>query len=697
MKTRDNNGILSAGVPLNTNDKAKALVKTTPDADPAAETTAAMRLSRVIDMTAVPKYGHAKNTNKINAQNANAQKKQAQCAQNKHARRSAEPPQRNSARPGEYSADEIAPRPQNNAAENNPSYAEHSKIMRRPNKNAQNRFQKTGQNIAQSSAPDADAADARRILKRCRSAADAAAGSCPSPPGGCACADRQQPPAAQKHPSDAGIAANKAPACAKRLPFDPAAPGISPSDAAKQSAALAPSDLPNDPAATARKTVGTPQKKHAVRVSFKPVAKREHNIAKLRKHAPKCDNRDAPAARARVGAHAESLKIEQALMLQSWQACQWCDAITDMTDAVSAHLPKAIPLVSAGLVNNICVTPGCIEATIFDQVISIEVRQFAVGQWRNVIAMLSDRAIFTTSLLNGELPQGLADIFKQASLALFPSKLREFSFRCNCTATAQPCEHACAVLIAFAQKLEEDPFNIIALRGMTRDNLLTLIRSARSDQVVDEKTRYRITYELPAQSVSFSEFYSPRELRDGQDAIESLNFHISYAPATLLRRLGTPSAWHAPMSVESVLQPIIDAAAREAEMLGQCEHYEIPGADAQKQTKPVKAQTPQNAPQSRAPRNSNNARENIPDMSFIASALPGEILADLGDDPVRAAKDIYRWLLTRGASDIRTLARRTRLNKTTIEAFLNAFCEKGFVVSETIGDKIRFNLGALPK
>lgn len=692
MKTRDNNGILSAGMPLNTNDKAKALVKTTPDADPAAETTAAMRLSRVIDMTAVPKYGHAKNHNKINGQNANSQKNQAQSAQNKHARRPPETPQRNCARTGEHSAGEPPQRPQNNFSENNPSYPEHSKIMRRPNKTAQNKILKNNPNAAHSSASDADEADARRVPKQC----GAAAGTCPPPIGGNAAADRFLPPAAQNRLSDAGHAANKDPSCATRRPFDPAAPGVSPSDAAKQTAAHAPAASPND-AAAARKTAAAPQKKHAVRVSFKPVAKREHNIAKLRKHAPKCDNAGASAARSSAGAHAESLKIEQALMLQSWQACQWCDAITDMTDAVSAHLPKAIPLVSAGLVNNICVTPGCIEATIFDQVISIEVRQFALGQWRNVIAMLSDRAIFTTSLLNGELPQGLADIFKQSSLSLFPSKLREFSFQCNCKPAAQPCEHACAVLIAFAQKLEEDPFNIIALRGMTRDNLLALIRSARSDQVVDEKTRYRITYELPAQSVSFSEFYSPRELRDGQDAIESLNFHISYAPATLLRRLGTPSAWRAPISVESVLQPIIDAAAREAEMLGQCEHYEIPGTDAQKQTKPAKNQTMQNAPQSRAPRNSNNARECIPDMAFVASALPGEILADLGDDPVRAAKDIYRWLLTRGASDIRTLARRTRLNKTTIEAFLNAFCEKGFVVSETIGDKIRFNLAAPPK
>ena len=79
-------------------------------------------------------------------------------------------------------------------------------------------------------------------------------------------------------------------------------------------------------------------------------------------------------------------------------------------------------------------------------------------------------------------------------------------------------------------------------------------------------------------------------------------------------------------------------------------------------------------------------------MGFVEDAIDPAILADLSDDPIHAAKDIYRWLLTRGASDIRTLARRTRLNKTTIEAFLNAFRAKGIVVQEVIGDRVKFSL-----
>ena len=43
-------------------------------------------------------------------------------------------------------------------------------------------------------------------------------------------------------------------------------------------------------------------------------------------------------------------------------------------------------------------------------------------------------------------------------------------------------------------------------------------------------------------------------------------------------------------------------------------------------------------------------------------------------------------------SDIRTLARRTRLHKPTIEAFLNAFCEAGLTEADGEDEKRRFSV-----
>ena len=413
---------------------------------------------------------------------------------------------------------------------------------------------------------------------------------------------------------------------------------------------------------------------HRERLSLKPKHK---NAEKTGAVVPQVNTQNAGI----------SEKIDEALMLQSWRARQWSASIVALSPTIATQIPKCMPFVQAKLVNNVCITTGSIESTVVDQVTSVSLRQFTPGQWRAVINMLSDRAIFTTSLLNGELPEGIVDIFKQASLSLFPTKIREFSFNCTCNPQTVPCEHACALLLAFAQELEEDPFQILTLRGMTRDNLLALMRDARSDQVVDERNRHRINYELPAQNVDFTEFYAP------QGSFDDLNFHIHHTSNALLRRLGDPEAWNAPFPLIQIVDPVKEIASQYAEKLGLCEFEEIAESapDFANLRRQIRQETPVREHESRSPRKSSRTPQFVmPDLEFVQNALPPDIREALNGDPAEIAADILRWLKNRGASDIRTLARRTRLHKTTIEAFLNAMCIAGITAIEGDGDRIRY-------
>ena len=373
--------------------------------------------------------------------------------------------------------------------------------------------------------------------------------------------------------------------------------------------------------------------------------------------------------------------IDEMQLLQSWRAKQWTECLVKLIPTLPELLPQAMPYVRARFVNNVCIAAGRLEATVIDQITSITLRPFTPGQWRSVIQALSERAIFTTSLLNGELPEGIIDIFKQASLSLFPSKLKEFSFSCDCGAE-MPCEHVCALLITFASALEEDPFNILTLRGMSREDLLSELRGARSDQVIDETARRHYNYELPAQNVNFNDYFAtPKQTFD-------LTFNIQAAQNSMLDRLGDPSQWDAPFSLADVFMPLIDLASVEAERLSNMPPYEIPLPQEESR----KAAPSQPAVTNRSPRPSAKAPKfQMPDLTFIRNELPEDILKTLPDDPVTTAEDIIRWLKTRGASDIRTLARRTRLHKPTIEAFLNAFCKAGLTKSEGEDDKIRYS------
>ena len=360
-------------------------------------------------------------------------------------------------------------------------------------------------------------------------------------------------------------------------------------------------------------------------------------------------------------------KIDEALMLQSWRAKQWSACISTLSPAIQSNMLKAMPITQARLVNNLCIAPGRLEATVFDQIVSITLKQFSQGQWRSVIDMLSDRAIFTTSLLNGELPEGILDVFKQVGLSLFPTRFKDFSFSCTCEPESCPCEHACALLLAFAQALEEDPFLILSIRGMPREMMLSQLRDARSDQVVDEKNRHRISYELPAQNVDFEHFY----VANGN--FEELNFHISAMENNLMRRLGSPDLWAAPFALEDIVCPVVNMASNAAERLGLLEL-----ADSSVEEGRPKSESNRPHVESRAPRKVSKKQQfAMPNLDFVSQTLPQEIRETVSGDPVEIAADILKWLKTRGASDIRTLARRTRLNKPTIEAFLNAMADEG--------------------
>lgn len=475
----------------------------------------------------------------------------------------------------------------------------------------------------------------------------------------------------QNSASTARLDPSPSPLSTKRADDTPNIPQRNPSPNATASASTASTQAPQTNGSKTRRPLRVSGKQPHIKRTPAPVAKTPKFLSHKKIDTSRSEH--------------QTEKIEDALLLQSWRARQWSESITKLSPTIVMHMQDSMPLVQAGLVNNICITPGRLEATIFDQVVSITLRQFTQGQWKNVVDMLSDRAIFATSLLNGELPEGIIDIFKQANLSLFPTKIREFTFTCDCEPETAPCEHACALLIAFAQMLEEDPFHILTLRGMTRDALLQQLRDARSDQIVDEKNRNRINYEIPAQNIDFADFYHAK------GDFSSLSFHIAYTPNSLLKRLGDPKLWNAGLPLDLVLSPIAKAAAHEAELLGQCEHYElVPDSDDPQQPLPPPTHT--NSP-SRAPKtNSHSKKITMPDMRFIQNALPQEILDEFQGDPVLAAEDIMRWLKTRGASDIRTLARRTRLHKSTIEAFLNAFCNAGLTRTEMVDEKMRYTI-----
>ena len=362
------------------------------------------------------------------------------------------------------------------------------------------------------------------------------------------------------------------------------------------------------------------------------------------------------------------------LLLQSWQARMWVECLVNIGQNFIENMLSCMPLVQAKLVSNLDIQNGELTAEVIRSKVSFKLHQFTPGQWRTVINMLSERALFSTALLNGELPEGIVDVFKQGSVSLFPQKIRELIASCDICENAQ-CEHVCAVLLTIAQRLDEDPFFLLQLRGITREDLLNQLRNARSAQVVDAHSKYGTNYEFPAGNIDFTKFYTPKA------DLSEFDFHIALSESTLLKRLGNPNTWGAPINAEAAFAPIIRLTALVADEIG----LNAPTNDENEFATSCDFETAVAHSSAMLPRVSR-----LPNIDFLENEIPPEIAAEMARDLQSAGDDLLNWLKTLGATDIRTLARRTRLKKTEVKLIVNAFLNHELIRQEGEGEKAKF-------
>lgn len=110
----------------------------------------------------------------------------------------------------------------------------------------------------------------------------------------------------------------------------------------------------------------------------------------------------------------------------------------------------------------------------------IGVRKFSDDDWRRIEHALADRAIFAAKLLAGEMPPEIEDVFADLGLTLFPGTMRELHMDCTCPDWEVPCKHLAATCYLLAESFDTDPFEILAWRGRSREDLLDRLRDLRA-------------------------------------------------------------------------------------------------------------------------------------------------------------------------------------------------------------------------
>jgi uncharacterized Zn finger protein len=161
----------------------------------------------------------------------------------------------------------------------------------------------------------------------------------------------------------------------------------------------------------------------------------------------------------------------------TWWGKAWVRAVEEVAYS-QTDLATARSVSRSGRIGQISVRPGQFVAAVED----------ADGLWAVLgsIPVLAPAAVATLveavaaeagrlpALLAGELPITLVEHAEEAGVELLPYGA-ELGSSCTCDFWADPCPHALAVLYQLAWLLEADPFVLLHLRGVPRDELLAAL------------------------------------------------------------------------------------------------------------------------------------------------------------------------------------------------------------------------------
>ncbi|CAI9402201.1 SWIM zinc finger family protein [Nocardioides sp. T2.26MG-1] len=158
----------------------------------------------------------------------------------------------------------------------------------------------------------------------------------------------------------------------------------------------------------------------------------------------------------------------------TWWGKAWVRAVEEAAYAES-ELVAARVLARNGHVGQIATEPGRFVASVEDRrgLWTVEgavpvLDPADLGVLVEAVAAESGRI---AALLAGDLPFGLVEHADEAGVELLPYG-GELGSSCTCDHWADPCVHALAVLQQLTWLVEADPFVLLQLRGLSRDDLL---------------------------------------------------------------------------------------------------------------------------------------------------------------------------------------------------------------------------------
>ena len=168
---------------------------------------------------------------------------------------------------------------------------------------------------------------------------------------------------------------------------------------------------------------------------------------------------------------------------RTWWGQKFIEAMEDLAD--SGRLSRGRTYARGKKVKQFEINEGMVTAQVRGSInpyfgvyteplykTTIEFQPLSEAKWAAAIALIASKASLISRLLLNEIPDNIEETFKQLDLTLLPSEPEDFEAVCSCPDWSNPCKHIAGVYYLVAAELDQDPFLLFELRGLSRDKLL---------------------------------------------------------------------------------------------------------------------------------------------------------------------------------------------------------------------------------
>jgi len=101
----------------------------------------------------------------------------------------------------------------------------------------------------------------------------------------------------------------------------------------------------------------------------------------------------------------------------------------------------------------------------------VKITAIAIKDWTKIIENMSSKASIVARLLLNEVPENIEDSFVAVGKRLLPHSREDFQMECSCPDYANPCKHVAGLCYRLAGELDQDPFLLFELRGLSKEAL----------------------------------------------------------------------------------------------------------------------------------------------------------------------------------------------------------------------------------